>query len=277
MRLPGIGFLQSMPTPCGFQIWGPALTRPSLQDQTCVHTAPAGWLDWDSLLGCTAKAGSRDGRAGAGSAAGSLVASRSQRRANLLPRGFLTQTTTLLFSLQKWSQGRSDTNVFSFHADSAGDLWRLAEPHGACHSSQAEHCREGTQHHCAGQGPRGAAGLAQGADGRRRPLFQAGAETDPGAGGERRGQSPTCSPGGCSEGAWRVGGRVQDRPFPAGCGTGRLQQHGSQVRAATAGARDACWDAATGGSLATGSRAAERRPFAHPARVTHPCTHKHTL
>lgn len=119
-------------------------------------------------------------------------------------------------------------------ADSAGDLRQLAEPHGACHSSQAEHCGEGTQHHCAGQGPRGAAGLAQGADGRRRPLFQAGAETNPGAGGGRHGQCPACSPGGCGQGAWRAGGGVQDRPFPASRGTGRFHQRCSQVRAAGA-------------------------------------------
>lgn len=142
-------------------------------------------------------------------------------------------------------------------ADPAGDLRRLAEPHGARHSSQAEHCGEGTQHHCAGQGPRGAAGLAQGADGRRRPLCQAGAETNPGAGGGRHGQCAACSPGGFGQGAWWAGGGVQDRPFP---GTGRFHQRCSQVRAATA---------ALGRSLDAGTA-----PLARPVSHTlHPQTH----
>jgi len=108
----------------------------------------------------------------------------NQRRANLLSRDFLTQIhQAALLPSQHDASDAHALRSFLPTPDSAGDLWGLAEPHSACHSSQAEHCREGTQHHCAGQGPRGAAGLTQGAHGRRRSLFQAGAETDPGARG----------------------------------------------------------------------------------------------
>lgn len=116
---------------------------------------------------------------------GPALCPQHNQRTNLLSRDFLTRShqAALLPSQHSASDAHALTS-FLPSTDSAGDLRWLAEPHSACHSTQAEHCREGTQHHCAGQGPRGAAGLTQGAHGRRRSLFQAGAETNPGARGE---------------------------------------------------------------------------------------------
>lgn len=61
--------------------FGAQLCRePSVQDQTCLQITPAGWLDRDGVLGCTARVGSRGGRAGAGSAAGSPVSSAAKEQ-----------------------------------------------------------------------------------------------------------------------------------------------------------------------------------------------------